>query len=151
VKDFLGRDCTEGDIIVYPAGSGRSITMIKARLLKIKDNGVTVQPIVGARWQQHHGRTEYRDSRTGKSFNQYSKGAEKHMVQGYGAEHKETGDWLSYEDWKELPYPVRDRDWKWAPVIWKEYVVTEKVGPKPVHLTVTANIVRVTDLVGAEQ
>jgi hypothetical protein len=143
VKDFLGRQFNVGDYVVYPAGSGRSITMVKAQVVRFTDTSVVVQPLDSARWQQHTSTTKFRDTRTGKTFRPYSAtSAREHMARPYGYLHKQTGEWVSYEDVQVLPYQ-QQKQYEWAPVVWKDYVEEIHVGPQPVRLTVTSNIIRI--------
>ncbi len=140
MKDFLDNEISEGDIVVYPAGSGRSITMIKAEVKSIKDNGVVVQPLHSSRWSHHSNKTIYRDSRTGRSFQPYSEGARQHMQRPYGYINNDTGEWVEY-DLHHLPRQERVGQYSWAPVIWRDYVEKVVEAPKPVHLKITENIV----------
>lgn len=142
MKDFLDNEFDVGDTVVYPAGSGRSITMVKARVVKFTDKSVVVQPLNSARWQQHHSTTMYRDTRTGKTFSKYADSAQAHMVRGFGYTRTETGEWFSLAHVRALPW-TEHRNYSYAPVIWKDYVEEFEVGPKPVRLTVTKNIIKV--------
>lgn len=144
MKDFLGKEFDVGDYVVYPAGSGRSITMVKAQVIRFTDKSVIVQPLDSARWKQHHGTTRFRDTRTGKTFLPYSeaKSTLEHMARPYGYHHKQTGEWVSYEEVRSLPYQEQQQ-YEWAPVVWKDYVEQIHLGPQPVRLTVTSNIIRI--------
>jgi hypothetical protein len=97
VKDFLGNEYGPGDLVIYGAGSGRSITMVIGRVVKIAqrtqrdycelENGkwgykhvpmtdreckplysVRIRPLHSSRWEQHDQRPYYVDSRTGEKI-----------------------------------------------------------------------------------
>lgn len=140
--DFLGNEFDVGDYIVYPAGSGRSITMVKAQVVRFTESSVVVQPLDSARWQQHHETTQYRDTRTGKNFDPYAAAAMAHMQRDAGYVHRETGDYITRAQFDVMPWPDRQA-YTYATTIWKDYVEKVKVGPKPVRLTITKNIIRV--------
>src|SRR5690349_2838898 len=65
--DFLGNEYGPGDIVIYAQLRDRSINMIKARVIEVKENGnVKVQPLGGSRWKGHSGKGYYVDVRTEK-------------------------------------------------------------------------------------
>lgn len=145
--DFLGKEFDVGDLIVYPMMSGRSVALVKGRVLKFNDSGsVGVQPETES-WRggrERSGTTRYIDSRSGKGFSPYSEPGKKHMERDYGYIRVSTGEWISYDDYEaqrdSRSYFGSDPDIKWAPVIWKDYVKIEsKV--KPVTITRTDNII----------
>ncbi len=146
MKDFLGHEFEVGDTIVYPKMSGRSVALCKGVVLKFNESGsVNIQPETES-WgggQERSGTTRYIDTRTGRGFSPYSDAATQHMIQGYGYEHKETGDWISYDEYHALGYTwlsPEQAQYKWASPIWKDYVTTEtKV--KPVTISRTDNII----------
>jgi hypothetical protein len=101
MKDFLGNEYGEGDLVIYAAGSGRSITMIVGRVVKISQRtskdycklegdkwgyrnvpvtdkegnpvySVRIQPLHSSRWEQHSSRICYVDTRTGKTVDRYA-------------------------------------------------------------------------------
>lgn len=100
MRDFLGNEYGPGDLVIYAAASGRSITMIIGRVVKVNERtetdydytgagvlrtkkpmldkdgnqlySVTVQPLNSSRWRQHDSRTYYVDTRTGKNVDRYS-------------------------------------------------------------------------------
>jgi hypothetical protein len=101
MKDFLGNEYGEGDLVIYAAASGRCITMVIGRVVSIsqresrdyaerpdgtwgyfkvpvtdKDGNpvysVRVQPLNSSRWEQHSPRIYYVDTRTGKTVDRYS-------------------------------------------------------------------------------
>jgi hypothetical protein len=94
MKDFLGNEYGEGDLVIYGASSGRCINMVIGRVVSIKQrarisNGsgyknellvdrdgnpvytVRVQPLHSSRWSQHDPRTYYVDTRTGKKVDRH--------------------------------------------------------------------------------
>lgn len=101
MRDFLGNEYGPGDLVIYAAASGRSITMVIGRVVKVSERqerdycekvdgtwgyvrkpvldkeghqvySVTVQPLNSSRWRQHNSRTYYVDTRTGKNVDRYS-------------------------------------------------------------------------------
>jgi hypothetical protein len=101
MKDFLGNEYGEGDLVIYGASGGRSINMIIGRVVSVKQRttrdgtyddagkyrytqvpvtdkdgnpvySVRIQPLHSSRWEQHDPRTYYVDTRTGKTVDRYS-------------------------------------------------------------------------------
>lgn len=151
MKDFLGKEFGPGDLIVYPKMSGRSVCLVKGRVVKFNPSGsVTIQPETES-WQggrERSGTTRYIDTRTGKGFNPYYDGAAQHQIRGYGYIHTPTDTFVEYEDYNNLrteayrtpgKWQTMQRDYQWAPVIWKDYVKVENT-VKPVTITRTDNI-----------
>lgn len=101
MRDFLGNEYGPGDLVIYAAASGRSITMVIGRVVKVNERteidysrpigggkkgyhkspvtdregnqlvSVTVQPLNSSRWRQHDQRIYYADKRTGKKVDRY--------------------------------------------------------------------------------
>lgn len=150
MKDWLGKEYTVGDTVIYAAGSGRSITMVVARVLKFtekehpyKDGTTThvqVLPIRSSRWKQHGGHTKYIDTRTGKGIDPWAGKAKHMLVPGHEIDTR-TGQKIP-EDNKPynggVPYEYR----KYVYTVWQPWVKTVKEGVKPVTLTVTENITK---------
>lgn len=150
MEDFLGRTFGPGDTVVYPAQSGRSVNMVKARVISINPSGtVTVQPLMSARWEQHSGQTRYVDGRTGKGIDP-NRGT-RHVETAGHYRNTRTGatvEWVPYADWRVW----RERDeYVYVPTKFKDYVTEKHEDPKPVALKVTKNIVRVDDLPESEE
>jgi len=108
MKDFLGNEYGPGDLVIYAAASGRSITMVIGRVVKINERteidydspigggkrgynkkpvedregnkmvSVTVQPLNSSRWRQHDPRTYYVDKRTGARIKDRYKHVKEH-------------------------------------------------------------------------
>lgn len=92
MRDFLGNEYGPGDLVIYAAGSGRSITMIIGRVVLVKERteraygeqgyeqrplldrdgnpvySVRVQPLNSSRWEHHDQRPYYVDGRTGEKI-----------------------------------------------------------------------------------
>lgn len=92
LTDFLGREYGEGDLVIYGAHSGRSINMVIGCVEKIVQKyydrdkykwmpgapgavmgeeektkiSVVIQPLRSSRWNQHHDKRYYVDTRNGK-------------------------------------------------------------------------------------
>lgn len=144
--DWLGQPYGPGDLVLYPAGSGRSITMVIGEVLKVNKSGsVSIRPIRSSRWKQHYGRSKYIDERTGKT-----------ILNPYGAEHiespghyrnKTTGDEISSDHY----YDLRRRDvvaalsgYEYVPTVFKDYVKFVVEPTKSVTVSVTENITKWT-------
>ena len=150
MEDFLGQTYEVGDIILYAAMSGRCVTMVQAKVLAIRENSVTVEPIDSARWKQHYGRTQYIDSRNGKPFDPHHDKNVVHMEREQGYTHKETGEFLTRDEYYARrpnynphdsgPYYSFSRDWDYTSEIWKDYVTINQTKAK-VTLKVLQNIV----------
>jgi hypothetical protein len=98
MKDFLGNEYGPGDLVLYAAASGRSITMILGRVVSVTERqnrdyrelengkwgyvktamldrdgnqlyGVRIQPLNSSRWEHHDQRPYYVDNRTGEKIN----------------------------------------------------------------------------------
>lgn len=155
MEDFLGNTYKAGDQVLYAAMSDRSANMVLAKVVEIKENGnVVVEPVKSARWKQHHGRTRYTDTRTGKTFDPYGPKAEQHLARKSHYYDKRTGEELDrsrlnsriYSDvqpfgWQPNPHYVPGDFVGWKNDEWKDYVKVENVTSK-VTLTVTENIVK---------
>lgn len=133
--DFLGNEIEEGTYIVYASGSGHSKNVSLGQILKItplewephdtqekmygdrsRVKSVQVQPVKSSRWQQHHQRTKYIDTRTGKGVDlwlekdgvlvhQYGK-PQKHRESGEGYTHGEVKEFMAeinkpWAEWRE--------------------------------------------------
>lgn len=154
-EDFLGNTVEAGDTILYAAMSGRSVQMVKAKVLAIREKTVTVEPMDCARWKQHWGREKYLDDK-GKPFDPYGPNRAKHIQRESGYILNSTGEFHTSEfrtevfnkmraEWYSIhktPMPWKnERDiFSYAPEIWKDYVKIEKVKTK-VTLQVLQNIV----------
>lgn len=165
MKDFLGNEYGPGDVIVYAAMSGRSVTMVKATVVSINDGGtVTVRPVESSRWRHYSGRTRYIDKRTGKGIDPFAE-SHKHYAKPPHYRHEETGEEISVEDYSarrpKLPgayrwgYNAQDLEllakyhkWRRVSGTWHDYVEAVQAGPRPVTLQVTENIVKIPDGVG---
>lgn len=139
--DWLGQEVAVGDTIVYAAMSGRSVTMVLAKVVSFNESGsITVQPLQSSRWKQHYGRTRYIDTRTGKGIDPFA--TDKHTAEPSYCRHKQTGERLSAEDINNgrLGY----LDYEYVPAVWKDYVEQVKEPTSKVTLTVTANVTKWT-------
>lgn len=97
MRDFLGNEYGAGDLVLYAAASGRSITMILGRVVSVSERqersyeeleegkwgyvkkplldkdgnqmySVRIQPLNSSRWEHHDQRPYYVDSRTGEKI-----------------------------------------------------------------------------------
>ena len=152
MQDFLGNEFGPGDLIVYPKMSGRSVCLVKGRVVKFNPSGsVTIQPETES-WhggRDRSGTTRYIDTRTGKSFNPYYDSANEHQVRGSGYIHKPSGTFVECVDYSNLrseayrtpgKWQEIRNDYEYSQVIWKDYVKIETT-VKPVTITRTDNIV----------
>lgn len=172
MKDFLGNEYGVGDRVVYAAQSGRSATMVHAKVLEFKDNGnVVVQPLESSRWTQHYGRTRYIDSRNGKGIDptfpkhhkvkeHWTRGDDPTVYTADGVVHvaREESGYTGGEYGPRYTYDYsqrREEDRRWRAFneswksftrhkpVWADYVQKAGDGPRPVTLYVTENIVKV--------
>ena len=115
MKDWLGREYDVGDLVLYAAMSGRSVTMVLGRVTKIlvgpkygyanypadklteddKETKVQVQPIKSSRWKQHGNRNYYVDTRTGKHIDPWA-GNGRHIKTEAHYRDRNTGEHLTY-------------------------------------------------------
>ena len=152
MKDFLGQNWTVGDTIIYGAGSGRSITMVVAKVNKIRLNedgsvkSVTVTPLKSSRWQQHYGRTRFVDTRTGKNVD-----PDYHIKKRSHYRDKLDGTELPHGFWNSTTYieekygrENRFDTYKYLEYVRDEYedYIQKAETVKSATLTVTDNIVR---------
>jgi hypothetical protein len=146
MKDWLGQDIGVGDKVLYAAGSGRSITMVIAEIVKFNEKSVSVMPVASSRWKQHNGEDYYIDTRTGKQVRPYGKGWGDPQVWSRLGYYKvlSTGEEVSNARRTSLlnsghPY----EDFKYHHSELQPYI--EKHNKmKPVTLTVTKNITKWT-------
>lgn len=171
MKDWLGKEYGVGDLILYAAMSGRCVTMVLGKVLRIyqgpqygysqyreedpdyqTETKVQVQPLKASRWKQH-GRTRFIDTRTGKGIDAYlieKNGFYRHQNGGY-FEDTQTGERVprSVYDERFRRWRYWDADsklppgWKYIPATYKDYVKQE-TAVSPVTISVTENIVKWT-------
>lgn len=142
--DFLGSEYGPGDIIIYAQLRDRSINMIKAQVIQVKENGnVKVQPLGGSRWKGHSVKGYYVDSRTEAKIADpwASEHVEKegHYVDQYGNEY--TSSEYFKLNWEKR----RNLNVRSVPTKFKDYVQYRAEPVRPVTLTVTENIVKLAD------
>lgn len=171
MKDWLGREYDVGDLVLYAAMSGRSVTMVLARVTKIlrgpkygyadypadelgedeTEVKVQVQPLKSSRWKQHGIRDYYVDTRTGKRIEPWA-GDGKHIVTEGHYRDRNTHERLTfdYSGYPRCPgyYTEAGRRVEHGD---REYVLTEyqpwvehrtEAAPRPVTLSITANIIK---------
>lgn len=156
MKDWLGQEIEVGDTVIYGgAGSGRSIQMVLAKVVKFNDSGsVTVLGIRGSRWKQHHTPSWYIDSRTSEKIDWW---LPEHKVSGgnYRFEDGTLSDWNCRKKRHSGTYVYGDEAWRalgpdrvemgtYQRRILKDYVTEVFGSVKPVTLTVTENITKWT-------
>lgn len=153
MKDWLGAELAVGDTVIYPAGSGRSITMVIGEIVGFGErteprwNGeddaveptIKVQPLRSSRWQQHYGRDYYVDVRTGKRIDphrQAKDGTFPHI-----AEH---GHYLDADGERHPRQDYRGNEplYTYVPTAYRDHVEQRNDGPKPVTIHVTDNVTR---------
>jgi hypothetical protein len=115
-----------------------------------EDSGlrVKIQPLRGARWEQHHGHKYYVDTRSDKRIDPWKgKGYPHIKIMGHYIDTRSggpIGDSQRYQHW------AREKGLPYIPSEFVDYVHTEfqpwveerNDGVKPVTLTVTDNIVK---------
>lgn len=152
MKDWLGNEYDVGDLVLYAAMSGRSVTMVLARVLAFNESGsVSLCPVKSSRWKQHYGRSFYIDTRTGKRIDPYR--SDKHVETPAYFTHKTNPEWtLSLEEYNQLPYSFRtrnggkeDRDaYEYVSTKFKDYVEYKIEPTQKVTIHITENIVKWT-------
>jgi hypothetical protein len=157
VKDWLGNDLAVGDRVLYPAGSGRSITMVIGEITgfgeftepqwRSEDKVLTtikVQPLKASRWKQHHGTDFYVDTRTGKRIDPYRQakdGSFPHIaVPGYyldadGARHE-------HQQYGRDACGAMREQCTYVSTVFRKHVEKRHEGPKPVTIHITENVTR---------
>lgn len=144
MKDFLGNEYGPGDLVIYAAASGRSITMVIGRVVKVNERteidysrpvgggkrgyhrmpvtdrdgkqlvSVNIQPLNSSRWQQHDPRTYYVDKRTGEKIDRY-----KHVKEAAYNTLNSTGERLPdncsvWTLYRKRERSVTDRNWGYS-------------------------------------
>lgn len=140
--DWLGNTYDIGDLVLYAAMSGRSVTMVLAEVVKFNESGsVGLKPVRSARWKQHYGKSYNIDNRTGKRIDPWS-GDGKHIeVEAYFKSKQDPSKTLSFEEYHKLPYREMDK-WEYVPTQFKDYVEHRHKDTKIVTISVTENIVK---------
>lgn len=143
MQDWLGKELNVGDKVLYPAGSGRSITMIIGEIVEFKDNGsVRIQPLNSSRWKQHYGTDYYVDTRTGKRIDPwktYEQGTH-FKSKGY-YQHKATGNVITAEEHQALRGNTYF-EYDYVSAVFQDWVKQRNDGPKPVTISVTENLTK---------
>lgn len=142
--DFLGSEYGPGDIVIYAQQRDRSINMIKAQVIEVKENGnVKVQPLGGSRWKGHSGKSYYVDTRTGKRIDPWRGKKHAEVIEHYVFP---DGKKMSVEEYRLLNYYERSANpGKYVHREFKDYVESRTEPTKAVTLTVTENIVKFAD------
>lgn len=157
--DWLGNTYDVGDLVLYAAMSGRSVTMVLAEVIKFNESGsVGLRPMRSARWKQHSGKSYHIDNRTGKRIDPYS-GDGKHItVHGHMA-HRDNPQWtISSEEYHNIRWSNIARSsqgyitsgggknditaYDYVPTQFKDYVEHKREDTKLVTISVTENIVK---------
>lgn len=152
MKDWLGNEYDVDDLVIYAAMSGRSVTMVLAKVISFNESGsVTLCPVKSSRWKQHYGRSIYIDNRTGKRIDPYR--SDKHVeVEAYFV-HKDNPEWtLSINEYNELPYRLRTKGggkedkyaYEYVSTKFKDYVEYKTEPTQKVTIHITENIVKWT-------
>lgn len=161
--DWLGNTYDVGDLVLYAAMSGRSVTMVLAEVVKFNDTGsVTLKPVKSARWKQHYGRGFYIDNRTGKRINPYR--SDKYvktpvryqfkedpeliitqeqyheLYDKYYKNYREGWGWTS----KNAPALENPSNYKYLPQEFHDWVESKSEETQKVTIHVTENIVKWT-------
>lgn len=119
--DINDQEIEVGDTVVYPQMSGRSVQMVKAKVVAINHGGdgkggqivtsVQVQRLQGARWDatSMYTSTKYRDKRTGKNVDIYKTDKHYEVVPSCSLVERSTGQvvWTGSHS-GEAPWQFRD-------------------------------------------
>lgn len=153
MKDFLGRDISPGDHVVWATMSGRSVSMTYGIFEGFTETGrARLTPLDGSRWKRG-GETGWVDSRNGKTVYLNSKTHQKEPEYHI----RQDGVKLTYDEYLEYVYGSREvainshdlqsqrrKEFtgKRIPAVMKDYVVRADK-PSTVTLDITENIVKV--------
>lgn len=169
--DWQGQEYGPGDIVLYPAMSGRCVTMVKARVLdvyrvhrddsyswhRVRDTAtpdgdeqlrVKVEPVGSSRWKQHHGKNYFIDNRTGKRIDPWR--GDKHIERHGYYECAATGSRLDEHgnenccDHRNRGYHGFDKK-RYVPTVFRDYVQQVHEDTKAVTLLITENITKIAD------
>lgn len=152
MKDWLGNDLQVGDTVIYPAASGRSITMVVGEITGFgeRDTGwdeakteptIKIRPLRSSRWRQHRGTNYYVDNRTGKRIDPYRRAADgtfPHVADG-GYYRDAAGN-----RHERQVYRGNDHLFEYVPTVFADHVEKRHDGPKPVTIGVTENVTKWT-------
>lgn len=164
MKDFLGRELSVGDHIVWATMSGRSVQMTYGVFEGMTDKGqARVTKLDGSRWGSSKPYDGWVDSRTGKQVRENSKTHQK-SPEYYIREDGLKFTWeekLAYiydcsvdelhlpvrQPWNDPGVEARRKEFSYdkdrrIPPIMKDYCVRAEVKPT-VTLQITSNIVKV--------
>lgn len=149
-KDWLGNEYDVDDLVIYAAMSGRSVTMVLARVVRLNESGtVTVCPVKSSRWKQHYGKNYYIDNRTGKRIDPWR--SDKHVeVEAYYVHKNDPTRTLSldelhsrtFRDWAKLGETLHD--YEYVSTQFKDYVERKHEPTEKVTIHITENIVKWT-------
>lgn len=175
MKDFLGNEYTEGDIVVYPAMSGRSVALRKAEVVRFTEKGnLVLRPIGGSRWNKGETGKTFKliNTKTGKGIHPYN---EQHIERDSGYVHKLTGEYRTYKQMEEARYinqaevdawykrygqrwtyphgrpelkrnpEHNDRDWEYTGPVYKDYIQKVEADGPTVTIYITENVIKVAD------
>lgn len=157
MKDWLGNEYDVGDLVLYAAMSGRSVTMVLARVLAFNESGsVSLCPVKSSRWKQHYGRSYYIDNRTGKRIDPYR--SDKHVeVEAHYVHKNDPTQTLSLEEyhnrvWRDWARLGDDhRNYEYVSTKFKDYVEYKTEPTQKVTIHITENIVKWTGEVPEEK
>lgn len=152
MQDWLGNDLGVGDMVIYPAGSGRSITMVVGQIVDFGQRRdwsgeektaptIKIQPLGSSRWEQHYGTDYYVDTRTGKRIDPYrpaGDGSYPHIAQRAYYLGKD-GTRHPNQDWSG-----NDAQRVYVDAVFAEHVEKRHDGPKVVTIQITENVTKWT-------
>jgi len=146
LTDIAGNELNEGDTVVYPQMSGRSVQMVLGTFVGYNGKTARIVRLEGSRWRASYPDTKYRDTRTGKTINVYGKGYPEHFkTVGYESwVHEVTGLELSSKQYYELPAGERTLyRHRYHKGVLQDYIEEYTPEPKPVTIQNVSNIVKV--------
>lgn len=162
--DIAGNEIAPGDDVVYPQMSGRSVQMVRGKLVSYNGKTAQIERAEGSRWSASYNRTRYRDKRTGKGIDPYTASRKHYKVKpSHTFTNKETGEVLRAFDGEEASPEYKQvyetlYGWnfygreaareQWASDYHRgefhDYVEEYTDEPKPVTIHNVSNIVKVT-------
>ena len=156
LTDIAGNEIRPGDDVVYPQMSGRSVQMVRGKLVAYNGKTAKVERVEGSRWRATYGgETRYRDKRTGKGIDPYRSNKHYRVQPTSIVTHKVTGEVIRQDENREAFNEAYDTigcgvgpsksEWvaTWYRGELHDYVEEYTAAPKPSIIHNVKNIVKV--------
>lgn len=163
LTDIAGNEIRPGDDVVYPQMSGRSVQMVRGKLVEYNGKTAKVERVEGSRWSASYGgEIRYRDKRTGKGIDPTRTLKHYKVKPSHTFTHSETGEVLrkvegeeASEEYRTVYYQYDRSTWyggsgfdpRWKPQyhpgVYHDYVEKHTAAPKPSIIHNVKNIVKI--------